>query len=114
MTNSPSTDRSADLGMLVGRERCMGGWRGLRERHPAVSLGVLRQLAPQAGAPPTGDLAGYCARWHPDGMPEEMLADLGPVFHPDYRPVLRAMLFRVDLRDAKVTTGITIIAGEPR
>ena len=29
MTNSPSTDRSADLGMLVGRERCVGGWRGL-------------------------------------------------------------------------------------
>jgi hypothetical protein len=51
---------------------------------------------------------------HPDGMPDEMLTDLGPGFHPDYGPALRAMLFRVDLRDAKVTTGITIIAGDPR
>lgn len=49
---------------------------------------------------------------NPDGTPAEMLAELGPQFHADYGPVLRAMLFRADLRDANVTTGITIIAGE--
>jgi hypothetical protein len=49
---------------------------------------------------------------HPDGTPAEMLAELGPEFHADYGPVLRAMLFRADLRDAKVATGITIITGE--
>jgi hypothetical protein len=49
---------------------------------------------------------------HPDGSPEEMLAALGPQYHADYGPVLRAMLFRADLRDAKVTTGITIITVE--
>ncbi len=51
---------------------------------------------------------------HPDGSPEEMLADLGPSFHKDYGPVLRAMLFRADLHDAHVTTGVTIITGEFR
>jgi hypothetical protein len=49
---------------------------------------------------------------HPDGTPAEMLAELGPEFHADYGPVLRAMLFRADLRDAQVTTGTTVIAGE--
>ncbi|HEY2270561.1 MAG TPA: hypothetical protein VGI96_48650 [Streptosporangiaceae bacterium] len=49
---------------------------------------------------------------HPDGTPEEMLADLGPGFHPDYGPVLRAVLFRAGLDDAKVTAGITIITRE--
>jgi hypothetical protein len=49
---------------------------------------------------------------HPDSSSDEMLTALRPDFHPDYEPVLRAILFRADLRDAKVTTGITIIAGE--
>ncbi len=51
---------------------------------------------------------------HPDGSPDDMLAALGPGFHKDYEPVLRAILFRADLRDAKVTTGIRIIASEDR
>jgi hypothetical protein len=51
---------------------------------------------------------------NPDGTPEEMLADVGPGFHEDYGTVLRAMLFRADLRDAKVTTDITIITGKGR
>jgi hypothetical protein len=51
---------------------------------------------------------------NPDGAPDEMVAAVGSKFHSDYGPVLRAMLFRADLRDAKVTTGITIIAGEDR
>jgi hypothetical protein len=49
---------------------------------------------------------------NPGGSTSEMLAALRPGFHKDYEPVLRAILFRADLRDAKVTTGITIIAGE--
>jgi hypothetical protein len=51
---------------------------------------------------------------NPDGSPAEMVTALGGDFHRDYGPVLRAMLFRADLRDAKVTTGITIITGENR
>jgi hypothetical protein len=51
---------------------------------------------------------------NPDGTPDEMAADLADGFDPDYGPLLRAVLFRTDLRDAKVTTGITIIAGEDR
>jgi hypothetical protein len=49
---------------------------------------------------------------YPDGSPEEMLTALGPQFHADYGPALRALLFRADLRDAKVTAGVTIITGE--
>jgi len=48
---------------------------------------------------------------NPDGTVAEMLAAIGPRFHPDYGPLLRAVLFRTDLRDAKVTTGISIITG---
>jgi hypothetical protein len=51
---------------------------------------------------------------NPDGAPDEMVAAVGPGFHKDYGPLLRAMLYRAGLRDAKVTTGITIIAGEDR
>ncbi len=51
---------------------------------------------------------------HPDGTAEEMLADLAGRFHPDYGPVLRSVLFRTDLRSAKITTGITSITGENR
>jgi hypothetical protein len=49
---------------------------------------------------------------HPDGSAKEVLTALGPHFHADYGPVLRALLFRADLRNAKVATGITIITGE--
>ncbi|HET9969186.1 MAG TPA: hypothetical protein VFQ68_13205 [Streptosporangiaceae bacterium] len=51
---------------------------------------------------------------HPEGTAEEMLAALAGQFHPDYGPVLRSVLFRDDLHDAKITTGISIIAGEDR
>lgn len=57
------------------------------------------------------------AEWreqNPDGSPEEMLAAVGPAFHQDYGPVLCAHLFRLDLRNAEVTTGIKIITGETR
>ena len=46
---------------------------------------------------------------NPDGHPDEMVHALAGQFRVDYEPVLRSVLFRLDLRDAKVTTGITII-----
>jgi hypothetical protein len=49
---------------------------------------------------------------HPDGTAEEMLTAIGGDFHPDYGTVLRAVLYRADLRSAKITTGISIITGE--
>ncbi len=51
---------------------------------------------------------------NPQGNAEQMLADLGRLFHPDYGPVLRSVLFSTDLHSAKIATGITITAGEDR
>ena len=51
---------------------------------------------------------------NPDGHPDEMVAALGGQFRPDWEPVLRSVLFRIDLRDTHVTTGVTIITGEDR
>lgn len=48
---------------------------------------------------------------NPDGSADEMVAELGGQFRPGWEPVLRATLFRMDLHDAKVTTGVTIIPG---
>jgi hypothetical protein len=45
---------------------------------------------------------------HPDGTAEEMLAAIGKDFHKDYGTVLRAVLYRTDLRSAKITTGIKV------
>jgi hypothetical protein len=49
---------------------------------------------------------------NPDGSPDEMVAALAGQFRADWEPVLRANLFRADLTDAEVTTGITIIVDE--
>jgi len=38
----------------------------------------------------------------------------GSSIRAGYEPVLRGVLFRIDLRDAHVTTGVTIITGEDR
>lgn len=57
------------------------------------------------------------AEWreqYPDGGPEEMLAAVGPGFHQDYGPILRAQLFRLDLRKAEVTPGIRNVTGKIR
>jgi hypothetical protein len=51
---------------------------------------------------------------NPKGTAGQMLAALAGQFHQDYGPVLRSVLFRTDLYDAKVTTGISIITGENR
>ncbi len=46
---------------------------------------------------------------HPQGTAEDLVADLGGQFHPDYGPVLRGVLFAVDSHGAKIATGISII-----
>ncbi len=50
---------------------------------------------------------------YPQGMAEQFVADLGGQFHPDYGPVLRAVLFALDSHRAKITTGVSI-AEAPR
>ena len=42
---------------------------------------------------------------HPQGTPDQMLAAIGPAFHHDYGPVLRAFLFVIDKHAARVVTG---------
>jgi hypothetical protein len=49
---------------------------------------------------------------HPTGTEAQFVAAVGGDFHRDYAPVLRAVLFAADSRDAKVTTGVSII-GDP-
>lgn len=46
---------------------------------------------------------------HPQGTAEQLVTDLIGQFHPDYGPVLRAVLFSVDSHDAKISTGVSII-----
>ena len=33
---------------------------------------------------------------YPEGTEDQLVAALGPEFHPDYGPVLRGMLFAID------------------
>ena len=47
------------------------------------------------------------AQWreqHPAGTQDQLTAALSPQFHPDYGPVLRAVLFAFDLDHAGNTT----------
>ncbi len=50
---------------------------------------------------------------NPQGTDEQLVADLGSQFHPDYAVVLRAVLFAVDSHGAKMTTGVPV-AGAAR
>ena len=43
---------------------------------------------------------------HPAGTEDDLLAALGPQFHPDYGPVLRAVLFAADRYHARPVTEI--------
>jgi hypothetical protein len=43
---------------------------------------------------------------NPAGTAGQLTAALGPGFHPDYGPVLRAVLFAVDRHRARGITGI--------
>jgi hypothetical protein len=44
---------------------------------------------------------------NPAGTAGQLVAALGGQFHPDYGPVLRAVLFTVDRHLAREVTGIT-------
>jgi len=44
---------------------------------------------------------------HPQGTNEQLVADLGSQFHPDYAVVLRSILFSVDRHAARGLTGIS-------
>ncbi len=49
------------------------------------------------------------ARWrqeNPQGSADQLVIDLIGQFHPDYGPVLRAMLFALERRQARIITGI--------
>jgi hypothetical protein len=45
---------------------------------------------------------------NPGGTAGQLTTELGSQFHPDYGPVLRAVLFAVDRHRARVTTGIPV------
>jgi hypothetical protein len=48
------------------------------------------------------------AQWreqNPAGTPGQLTTALGPQFHPDYGPVLRAVLFALDRHHARTITG---------
>ena len=45
---------------------------------------------------------------NPAGTGGQLVAALGSQFHPDYGPVLRAVLFAFDSHAAKITTGVSI------
>ena len=44
---------------------------------------------------------------YPQGSADQLLADLGGQFHPDYGAVLRAVLFAVDRHKAREIAGVT-------
>jgi hypothetical protein len=44
---------------------------------------------------------------HPEGTAVQLIDQVGARFHPDWAPVLRAMLFVADRHAARVVTGIT-------
>jgi hypothetical protein len=44
---------------------------------------------------------------NPAATGEQLVADLGSKFHPDYGPVLRAVLFAVDRHRGRLVTGVT-------
>jgi hypothetical protein len=43
---------------------------------------------------------------NPQGTAEQLVADLGGQFHPEYAVVLRAMLFTIDRHSARTVTGL--------
>ncbi len=49
---------------------------------------------------------------NPQGTADQLVTDLIGQFHPDYGPVLRSVLFVLERHDARIATGIAIIAGE--
>jgi hypothetical protein len=50
---------------------------------------------------------------HPDGTPEQLIAAVGPQFHPEWCIVLRGILVVVDRHRARAVTGIKLNWPEP-
>jgi hypothetical protein len=46
---------------------------------------------------------------NPQGTAEQLIANIGSQFHPDYGTVLRGILFAIDSHGSKITTGISIV-----
>ncbi len=42
---------------------------------------------------------------HPQGTTEQLIAAVGPAFHPEWGVVLRGVLFAVDRHQARIVTG---------
>jgi hypothetical protein len=62
-------------------------------------------------------LRGAVKAWrdeNPEGTGDEMVTELAGKFRSDWEPVLRAVLFRLDLPGVDVAAGISITAGENR
>ena len=53
-------------------------------------------------------MAGW-PQQHPQGTTGQLVADLEGQFHPDYGPVLRAVLYAVDSHGTKITTGVSVV-----
>jgi len=51
---------------------------------------------------------------NPEGTAEQLVADIGCQFHPDYGVVLRALLFAADRHQARVITGAAASVGPGR
>jgi hypothetical protein len=64
-----------------------------------------REDKPEDLARARAAVAAWRAR-NQDGTSSDLLAAIGGQFHPDYAPVLRAVLFTVDRRRARIITGI--------
>ncbi len=67
-----------------------------------------REAKPEDLARARSAVAAWRAQ-HPQGTAEQLVADLGGQFHPDYAVVLRAMLFTTDRHAARTVT--RVIAG---
>lgn len=72
-----------------------------------------REDKPEDLARAREEVAAWRAR-NPQGTAEQLLADIGHGYHQDYGPVLRSVLFSVDLHAAKIAVGISITAREDR
>ena len=48
---------------------------------------------------------------NPAGTPDDLIAAIGPLFHPDYGPVLRSVLFTLDRHQARQVTRATGATG---
>lgn len=72
-----------------------------------------REDNPEDLARARAEVAAWRAQ-HRAGTGEELVAAIGHRFHPDYGPVLRAVLFGVDRHNARQVTGVAGSTGSDR